>query len=551
MDEGLELLATAINNTQEENNSLAPETAESSELDRLLDAVLELEDIISEALPSQRSQQRYVAVSDNPTVSDIIGYQGNLHSIVPAGFIMLHNDLTGTLGGSLKNVLQGYLGKKDESSGDSDDSGGLGLSRITNLLTTLFGTGPLFGAAGSLLTTFAGVAVGTVVAGSLIYAITHAIKESKEFNNETVTTGTDAEGNPVDVTRGEAKDVSGVVYDENFWALMKSRFFGENFQLETWDEFAEEKGIVDKTGYSLLVDYINHELSNEVLDKVKSQTEQNKLQASASRNPMVRAEADKYDYDAALEGFKTEIRDALLSENLSNRELLENLLKSDQIATATGGYNIASEILEYFGIVNQGPGGVLSLASGVDEGFASAVVSALKSSLDIYIPHNNPEKQASLEFEDEINQAEAQRVAAEEAREVAEATRKKESIDNLYETYLSLRQQPLNGSAFGLPSTAGGPTFDSILKSVASEAFSEGVNEEIASENREVAAAIAEGNEQMRSTVKEGLPVIMSEESVNNIVQGIAGVISMGMAFRGGGANKAAYSLAIDDRMMF
>lgn len=114
MDEGLELLATAINNTQEENNSLAPETAESSELGRLLDAVLALEDIISEALPAQSSKQRYVAVSDNPTVNDIIGYQGNLHSIVPAGFIMLHNDLTGVLKNSIDILQRTFLKKEEE-----------------------------------------------------------------------------------------------------------------------------------------------------------------------------------------------------------------------------------------------------------------------------------------------------------------------------------------------------------------------------------------------------------------------------------------------------
>ena len=105
MIDGLELVKSIT--SSQENNSLAPSTESTSELDRLLQAVLAIEDIVvddNKTLDQANSNNDSVGTS--PSVSDILSYKGNLNAVVPAGFILLHNDLVSVLKGSLEGLTQ-------------------------------------------------------------------------------------------------------------------------------------------------------------------------------------------------------------------------------------------------------------------------------------------------------------------------------------------------------------------------------------------------------------------------------------------------------------
>jgi hypothetical protein len=73
--------------------------------------------LLEEALTSSPS------IPDNPQVSDIIGFNGNLKAVVPAGFLLLHNDLLSLRG----------RGMASGASSESDSSGSL-LSMMGNIL---------------------------------------------------------------------------------------------------------------------------------------------------------------------------------------------------------------------------------------------------------------------------------------------------------------------------------------------------------------------------------------------------------------------------------
>lgn len=73
--------------------------------------------LLEEALTSSPS------IPDSPQVSDIIGFGGNLKAVVPAGFLLLHNDLLSLQGGGVTS------GASSES-----DSGASPLSLMSNIL---------------------------------------------------------------------------------------------------------------------------------------------------------------------------------------------------------------------------------------------------------------------------------------------------------------------------------------------------------------------------------------------------------------------------------
>lgn len=108
-----------IKATVPEDNTLL-EKEEKSDIDRLLDELKIIEDIVTYENSPSADPLRGVTVSTTPTVNDIIGYRGNLNAIIPAGFIMLHNDL---IGSGLKVDESLFEKLSDTKTGEEEKSG--------------------------------------------------------------------------------------------------------------------------------------------------------------------------------------------------------------------------------------------------------------------------------------------------------------------------------------------------------------------------------------------------------------------------------------------